>query len=445
MSQDWTARTEDSALSFGFDFDEVDDGLICIGTDTFSLADDQEILVAKFDHCGDMLWEQNLAPPYPTVDFLGSAITGLNDGNYAGWGVIGNDSIYLFKMNPLGEIIWENLIPGGFYMSFFRPVGQIEEDDMGNIYILTNRTIVKFDATGDVLWIHNFLEDDNTICKRFQIDSDNNLLMIGRNLGTGWGTLVKCDAGGSILFAKDAYLLPLAIKDLGTQIVIGGKVGDERILYFHDLAGDTINSHILPYYMEDPWLLEHEGELKSFISRVDLLSNGNLVLRSNYSSASEEWIRSYIVEYNFISETIVSETMFDDTLAVPHTPTYSGDAIATSDGGFAALGANYSAEFDNIQMAIWKFNDNCALISTAEHVKKAEITIFPNPTSNSVQIYGTEEFTSISIYDISGKMLYFNHAYDGNEIHLSKIPQGAYLVQVETMGQEPLYFKLLKE
>jgi hypothetical protein len=72
--------------------------------------------------------------------------------------------------------------------------------------------------------------------------------------------------------------------------------------------------------------------------------------------------------------------------------------------------------------------------------------MFPNPASSVMQIYLDEGMDRISIYDLSGKMM-FNatelNATRQEEVDLESLDDGIYLLQVQT-GKRILTRKFIK-
>ncbi len=67
------------------------------------------------------------------------------------------------------------------------------------------------------------------------------------------------------------------------------------------------------------------------------------------------------------------------------------------------------------------------LNSTNQEFEKQNISLFPNPTNGILFIKGKVE--SIVLYDLSGREI-FNAKSPINELNVSNIPQGTYLLQL---------------
>jgi hypothetical protein len=58
----------------------------------------------------------------------------------------------------------------------------------------------------------------------------------------------------------------------------------------------------------------------------------------------------------------------------------------------------------------------------------SEIKIFPNPANETITISGLTEIASISITDMSGRVLFTDNDFDNGTIDISEFAAGVYLV-----------------
>ena len=83
------------------------------------------------------------------------------------------------------------------------------------------------------------------------------------------------------------------------------------------------------------------------------------------------------------------------------------------------------------------FVDVIELVAT-NSIRKDNIQIYPNPTSDKLNIKSDFKITSLNLYTETGNSIYKSQLLNGNnvEIDLSSYPSGLYLLQVETdMGR----------
>lgn len=74
---------------------------------------------------------------------------------------------------------------------------------------------------------------------------------------------------------------------------------------------------------------------------------------------------------------------------------------------------------------------------------KDDIIIYPNPTSNIVNITLSSQIISIMLHDITGKELFT--CYDSNSIDLSSYPSGLYFLKIKTIKNKIFTKKLFKK
>lgn len=61
-----------------------------------------------------------------------------------------------------------------------------------------------------------------------------------------------------------------------------------------------------------------------------------------------------------------------------------------------------------------------------------EVTIFPNPAVNSIQIKGIEGNVQIMVFDLSGKLVILTEVFSNEIISVEALTQGIYIVKLET-------------
>ncbi|MBQ8056108.1 MAG: T9SS type A sorting domain-containing protein, partial [Paludibacteraceae bacterium] len=63
--------------------------------------------------------------------------------------------------------------------------------------------------------------------------------------------------------------------------------------------------------------------------------------------------------------------------------------------------------------------------------ESVRLTIYPNPTTDFVNIDINEEVNSIKIYDISGRIIR-SFVNEVNNLYLGDLNKGVYIIQVQT-------------
>lgn len=69
--------------------------------------------------------------------------------------------------------------------------------------------------------------------------------------------------------------------------------------------------------------------------------------------------------------------------------------------------------------------------------------VFPNPAKDIIQIKGLKQISSISIYDLNGRLMETNFSKD-TRINISELSTGSYLLEINTKTQKKYIIKFLK-
>lgn len=83
-----------------------------------------------------------------------------------------------------------------------------------------------------------------------------------------------------------------------------------------------------------------------------------------------------------------------------------------------------------------------ATLSTMDNISELP-GIFPNPARDIIQIKGVQKISSINIYDLSGRLMDTNFSKN-NQINISKLSTGNYLLEVKTETQKKYIIKFMK-
>jgi hypothetical protein len=78
-------------------------------------------------------------------------------------------------------------------------------------------------------------------------------------------------------------------------------------------------------------------------------------------------------------------------------------------------------------------------------VEKSKTSIYPNPSSNWIHINSEQEFSSFSIYNVSGQQVLCHNLNTDQRLDISSLSKGMYFLKLENDGQEIETLKLIKE
>ena len=74
-------------------------------------------------------------------------------------------------------------------------------------------------------------------------------------------------------------------------------------------------------------------------------------------------------------------------------------------------------------------------------LKELDITIFPNPTSDFLEIKSSIELNTFSVFNLNGQIVYKDKKITNNKIPLNDLSKGVYLISIDTYG----IIKIIKE
>ena len=91
--------------------------------------------------------------------------------------------------------------------------------------------------------------------------------------------------------------------------------------------------------------------------------------------------------------------------------------------------------------------DNGFLVSTEEKVEITTVSMFPNPSSDKINLTGFKNGSIITVYDMTGRKAMSISEIDYTEINIdiSELENGMYIVSVESEGSIVHQSKLIKE
>lgn len=86
------------------------------------------------------------------------------------------------------------------------------------------------------------------------------------------------------------------------------------------------------------------------------------------------------------------------------------------------------------------YNGECNVLATSE-VHKTDLNIYPNPVQNT--LFFSKELQGITIYSIDGKSL--KRALKGNNMEISELPKGIYILNATDHSGNPISKKFIKD
>ncbi len=337
------------AVDKAFDIVQMSDGgfVIC-GSQDSTLAEFSDAIVLRVDAMGDTLWSEIIRTPLDE-DFFSVDLTDDNNiilAGHANSPATEDYDIYLVKMSPSGELLWE------------KRIGISNEDDWGTKvratsdggYILTGFTssfsagdwdiyVIRTDSEGDTVWTTYAGGDFDDVGYDVRQTTDGGFVVTGITESDLSGIrdifMLKLDAMGDTVWTHtyggtghdEAYGLEL--RDDGGYILVGstqsfGSGGFDIYVISTDEFGDTL------------WTRTYGSSFMEWGSDIERTDDGGFIIAGWSSAYSGVGQQAYMLK-------IDSEGYMEWEHHYGGTSNDICNAVVpTSDGGFALAGYSFS-------------------------------------------------------------------------------------------------------
>ncbi len=409
-------------------------GTIILGSFTLVSVDTSDIYIARLDSTGAVLWafvEGGIGWVEPAgigTDTLGGVFL---TGNYQDSVNLSNVSLvsggsyecFIAKYDYTGSIQWAQTT-GGLNSQF---IASSRTDHYGNTYItgifVTSGDFGITQLSGAPTMNIAFVASCNPLgifTWATQIGSQNSSQGYGVSydgLGNVYAAgmfTASVDFPSDTLFSRggnDGYLVKF--NSQGTLVwanVMGGNNIDMALNVATDAQG---NSRVVGYF----WSFMY------FDTTTNWLMSGGL---------ADAFVCDYDVNGNFIRSKTVRDNLYGDARCL------SLDAVGNT---YIAGIFEDSCDFDTLQgFETWGRTDiylgkiGSDFISSTQNQNQdfGNVTVFPNPTSSMATVNCEDEIIKINILDLSGRVV-FEIARPGlQQINLSFLDNGLYIIAVET-------------
>lgn len=443
-----------TGYDYGRDIKQDNDtGYVITGSSSSFGADNTEAYLLKIDKNGDFLWSHNYGG---SGSDWGEGLVITNDSTYAIGGYTnssgaGGFDFYLMRIDADGSLLWENTYGGSNWDQAF---GLVQLPDSG--FVLAGESysfndgirsgyLVRTDKFGNLLWETSILEDVPSFFTDISFDGDS--IVVCGGIGDGAeesfdGFIYKCGMDGG--FGWDRRIGSEYNDYFNAVVAISG---------FYSFGG--ARGYNYPTTNLDMWMYR-------------LNYAGTEIFDTTYVNESTELdvihdiaIRGFDQDYYFVGETRTYGFFIDgksDIFSCKMSPTLEqyaqntygqqGDDIGraidrTRDFGvvFLADTKYYSTGGHNIMVVklnnVWDYPElvggyefHDITNSIAETIELEPGLIYPNPFTTSVFL-PTISLGTYAIYSLDGKLL-LNGIIEGQELDLSNLKSGSYLLTVET-------------
>ena len=377
----------------------------------------------------------------------------------------GSSDIWVVKLDKNGNLEWETTIgtdgsegdatiatakDGGLYIvcdadnQFVS--GSIESCVHSGGYV--DGILVKMNTNGEVEWnrcyggnkndsFSNVIElPDGYLFGGHSSSSDGDLQGAGYHPGHWYGQphmpltsdiwLLRTDLDGNVLWSKcyggtkDEQIVKVFLNEDGGFTVFGTTMS---------LDGDSQSANNL----KPAWNLEIGNKL--WVFRTD--SNGNLLWERAIGTQTEahEYLAD-VIKHNDREYTILAESgCSNGEIEMP-----CGDYNCTNDTAYLLHSHN-----NYWVLHITDTVDYTTLqVQERPQPQEETVQVFPNPSNNKIRIVLPQEaiISEVKLYNVIGQLV---KTEKGNEINVSGLAEGVYLLRVTTEDGKTFYEKVVKE
>ncbi len=441
------------SLDLGASVLEVEDGYVMCGA-TFDDANlDFDIFATKVDLDGVVVWTKiytSTGIGHGYANYMCETA----DGDFLLTGTsydpaVGDQDVFVLKIDGDGNELWVEEFDGGGAEN--DGANYITEDADGIITVCGYASFEVAKAIVKKMWIFGLQPDGTKIAERFYslngddeansfIDlADGSMAIIGTSYdninGDYDGVLIKANAMGEEVW----------------KVFSIGTANEEYNDFVIDINGNFIITG----------LIEDEINKDDDLLLMSVSADGNILNYSytfDYSAGDDVANRIYIKDGEYFLAGYIGDTQFNDVDAYlarinPATGTILGSVVYgdiyddefydfdfTADGGYICIGyQNTSTSTSDIYLV--KTDDNGEVTSIKDAIKIEETKIYPNPTSNIINI-SNDIFENYSITSIEGKIV-DNGSIENKIVNVNTLPAGIYFITLKNERQTST-FKFVK-
>jgi len=191
-------------------------------------------------------------------------------------------------------------------------------------------------------------------------------------------------------------------------------------------SGDSVitsTSWYSPAGTSDDWLITPAITLGSFGNKLSFKAK-------SYDGSYPDGFQVFASTHNVIDSLLQQDTLLDISAQAPNWTRYyvSLDSFGLSDQTIYLAFRNNSADqyllsLDSIYVGIEH------PVNISEIANRVNSKIFPNPSTNYIEVFTDEFINRIEIYSIEGKLI---NTCRTNVVNISQIPIGQYIMRIET-------------
>lgn len=378
-----------------------------------------DMWVVKLNNLGNLEWQKSLGGSYPEVAYSvqqtidgGYILAGYSssiDGDAIGHLTYNNVDVWIVKINSIGNIIWQKSF-GGFSTEV--ACGVIQTFDGGYVVAASTSSnsgdvtflygendywIIKLDSTGNIQWQKTFGGSYNESLTSIQQTSDGGYIVAGNSQSHDFD--VTMHYGSAINY--DTWIVKLnAVGNIQWQKTIGGTGGD--------------NANSIQQLADGGYIFAGVSSSTDGDASVNPAAGGNFWIVRLNSNGNVVWQKS------------VGGTNFDIAKSIRQ----------TIDGGFIVAGYSYSNNGDvtlhygnPTYPDIWVVKLGSETLSTQE-IENLKISVYPNPTSDNINVSGISSDVEFKIYNPVGQMVSQGKTKN-QSVDVMHLAKGIYFIQLK--------------
>lgn len=306
--------------------------------------------------------------------------------------------------------------------------------------------MMRVDEDGELMWTERIDNEGDDVGYAVTSFDDTTFLLAGEyhNNGETSGLIVKMHVDGTFIeqwiYDQDGPASFRDIKRFGGQTYVGGAVNSTSLDYVNSLLLRLDNN----YNILHSELADKEGDY--FVSAIEILANDRLYcgfkttseLLNVFPGGWDTFILRYHRAMYYLGPDFPLSAVDDDDIT---------QIIGTDDGGVIAVGSssddrsNSSKGSDVMVVKIGandEFDQNVDesndLVSTSEYSSEFTYNVFPNPTSDMINISEELQNKNLKITNLIGQYQE-NVLFNESKIDLSNLPNGVYFLVVQDNHQ----------
>ncbi len=429
-----------------------------VGAGTNNIFTIPEVIVAKFDAKGNLLFQKSLLsnPGISSASSYNPSVNSVITTTDGGVVVAGFDtSAFVLKIDASLNLQWqkEYSFPAGYSCQSanqivqtsdagFLLVGQVMETSDGNEY--EAGYVQKMDNSGNALWVKTYLGFAENEIVGITPTNDGNYVLLASTSDsqTGANVLKITPDGTSLLWTNQIGLstgnfTPVAlVQSSDGSLAFTGNINNNQLLIGKlDVNGNALWSKT---FVQSGQYNSNQTYALAATADGGYIAGGSYFVKSGSLDLSLDTTYAFLQKLNSDGSTAWTKTLngtnLDHSTAGPQ---FDG-IIPTADGGFAASGAGYGRSGSYFTRGlIYKFDNNnniCgdaagipslavndAGVSLSSITSSATALTIPSASNTPFSLHSSSEFFQISICqtDLPVQLLSFNAALQNKSVNVA--------------------------